>query len=218
MDAEKMKKITLTFDNGPDPVVTPQVLDVLSRHSIQSTFFVLGDKLRDRRALSVRAHAEGHWIGNHTFNHIVPLGMASEVSFSRSEISRTAELIGNLAHSRNFFRPFGGGGNLDKRLLNTEALQALQADKFTCVLWNAIPQDWAYPRTWVERAMQICRQQNETLMVLHDLPTGAMDRLDSFICQAKAEGFTFEQDFPEDCVPIECGVPQYSVDAILTTD
>lgn len=213
-----MKTITLTFDNGPDPVVTPQVLDVLSRHSIQSTFFVLGDKLRDRRAATVRAHAEGHWVGNHTFNHIVPLGMASEVSFSRSEILRTAALIDDLAHSRKFFRPFGGGGNLDKRLLNTEALEVLLAEKFTCVLWNAIPQDWAYPRNWVDRAMQLCRQQNETLMVLHDLPTGAMDRLDTFIRQAKDEGFTFEQDFPAACVPIECGVLRHPVDAILTTN
>ena len=213
-----MKTITLTFDNGPDPVVTPQVLDVLSRHSIQSTFFVLGDKLRDRRTATVRAHAEGHWIGNHTFNHIVPLGMASETSFSRSEIARTADLIGDLAHARNFFRPFGGGGNLDNRLLNAEALEVLLAKKFTCVLWNAIPQDWAYPKTWVDRAMQLCRQQNETLMVLHDLPTGAMDKLDSFIRQAKDEGFTFEQDFPGDYVPIERGVLQHSVDAILTTN
>lgn len=213
-----MKTITLTFDNGPDPIVTPQVLDVLAQHSIQSTFFVLGDKLRDRRALAVRAHAEGHWIGNHTFNHIVPLGLASEVLFAQSEIFRTAELIGDLAHARNFFRPFGGGGNLDKRLLNAEALKVLLADKFTCILWNAIPQDWAYPKTWVERAMQLCRQHDETLMVLHDLPTGAMDRLDLFIRQAKDEGFTFIQDFPKHCVPVERGVLQHSVDAIVTTD
>jgi hypothetical protein len=66
--------------------------------------------------------------------------------------------------------------------------------------------------------MQLCRQQNETLMVLHDLPTGAMDRLDTFIRQAKDEGFTFEQDFPAACVPIERGVLRHPVDAILTTN
>lgn len=213
-----MNTITLTFDNGPDPVVTPQVLDILSRHRIQTTFFVLGDKLRDRRAVAARAYSEGHWVGNHTFNHIVPLGLASEAFFSESEILRTAELIGDLAHARNFFRPFGGGGNLDGRLLNTEALDVLATQKFTCVLWNAVPQDWAYPRTWVERAIQICRQQDETLMVLHDLPTGAMDRLDRFICQAKDEGFTFKQEFPAACVPIERGVIQYPIDGIVTTN
>lgn len=46
-----MTTITTTFDNGPDPDVTPEVLDTLRRHDIKSTFFVLGDKLRDRRKL-----------------------------------------------------------------------------------------------------------------------------------------------------------------------
>jgi peptidoglycan/xylan/chitin deacetylase (PgdA/CDA1 family) len=52
-------RITFLFDNGPDPDVTPQVLDTLRRHDVKATFFVLGDKLRDRRALAARAHAEG---------------------------------------------------------------------------------------------------------------------------------------------------------------
>ena len=61
-------KVTLTFDNGPEPGVTDRVLEVLKSEGIAATFFVLGTKLADpaRRALTVRAHAEGHWIGNHT--------------------------------------------------------------------------------------------------------------------------------------------------------
>ena len=54
-----MPIITMSFDNGPDPGVTPRVLDTLRRHDIRSTFFVLGDKLRDRRGLVERARAEG---------------------------------------------------------------------------------------------------------------------------------------------------------------
>ncbi|HKU98762.1 MAG TPA: polysaccharide deacetylase family protein [Vineibacter sp.] len=63
-----MATITLTFDNGPEPDVTPGVLDTLARHGLTSTFFVIGEKLAmpGRRALSERAAAEGHWIGNHT--------------------------------------------------------------------------------------------------------------------------------------------------------
>jgi peptidoglycan/xylan/chitin deacetylase (PgdA/CDA1 family) len=104
-----MTIVTLSFDNGPDPDVTPHVLDTVRRHHIQSTFFVLGHKLRDHRKLAERAHAEGHWIGNHTYNHIVPLGSSIEEGFATSEIERTEQLIGDLAHARRFFRPFGGG-------------------------------------------------------------------------------------------------------------
>ena len=73
-----MSVITLSFDNGPDPEITPQVLDVLRRHGIKATFFVVGEKLRDRRKFAERAQAEGHRIGNHTFNHQVPLGLCAE--------------------------------------------------------------------------------------------------------------------------------------------
>ena len=74
-----MFDVTLTFDNGPEPSVTPRVLDVLARRGVRTTFFVIGNKLltRDARACTERAHAEGHWIGNHTWTHSRPLGSAT---------------------------------------------------------------------------------------------------------------------------------------------
>ena len=71
-----MFELTVTFDNGPEPSVTPEVRDVLARHGIASTFFVIGSKLQNplARACVERAHAEGHWIGNHTWTHTRPLG------------------------------------------------------------------------------------------------------------------------------------------------
>jgi peptidoglycan/xylan/chitin deacetylase (PgdA/CDA1 family) len=200
-----MTTITLSFDNGPDPEVTPLVLKTLRHHDIRSSFFVLGDKLRDRRRLSEMAHGEGHWIGNHTYNHIIPLGSSAEIGFAAAEIARTQDLIGNLAHERCFFRPNGGGGIIDHRLLNGEALLHLERGAFTCVLWNVIPKDWIYPQGWVERALGLCFSREHALIVLHDLPTGAMNRLNEFIQGAKERGAIFEQDFPENCIPIEQG-------------
>jgi peptidoglycan/xylan/chitin deacetylase (PgdA/CDA1 family) len=211
-----MTTITLSFDNGPDPDVTPLVLDTLHRHDLKATFFVLGDKLRDRRKHCERAHAEGHWIGNHTFNHLVPLGMSAEEGVAASEIRRTQEQVGDLAHPRRFFRPFGGGGLLDNRLLNREALDHLQRDAFTCVLWNAIPEDWVHPDGWVERALTLCLPQDHALVVLHDLPTGAMKHLDRFIGAARDRGATFAQDFPESCVPLEQGRIVRPIEPYLT--
>ena len=71
-----MKKITLTFDNGPERGVTEGVLDVLKKHGIKATLFVLGSKVAqpEGKALAERAVAEGHWVGNHTFTHTRPLG------------------------------------------------------------------------------------------------------------------------------------------------
>ena len=73
-------RITLSFDNGPEPDVTPAVLDVLRRRGLHATFFVLGHKLADPacHAIASRAHAEGHWIGNHTWSHARPLGECAD--------------------------------------------------------------------------------------------------------------------------------------------
>ncbi|HWA89848.1 MAG TPA: polysaccharide deacetylase family protein [Rhizomicrobium sp.] len=213
-----MTIITLTFDNGPDPEVTPQVLDTLRRHEVKATFFVVGDKMRDRRGLAERAHAEGHWIGNHTFNHQVPLGLTAEAGVAVSEIERTQRLIGNLAHPRRFFRPFGGGGMLDRRLLNREAARYLCDNGFTCVLWNVIPQDWAHPNDWVDRALRLSAQQPHAVIVLHDLSTGAMRHLDRFIAAAKDRGARFEQAFPDSCVLIESGRIVRPLDAYVAED
>jgi peptidoglycan-N-acetylglucosamine deacetylase len=150
-----MFELTLTFDNGPEPSVTPQVLDVLARHGIASTFFVIGNKLQTplARACAERAHAEGHWIGNHTWNHTRPLGEQPGEQAAQLEIGHTQAEIGSLSQSPPLFRPTGGGGNLDRRLLSPEAATMLQAGGYSCVLWNAVPRDWENPDGWVDTAL-----------------------------------------------------------------
>ena len=200
-------QVTLSFDNGPEPAVTPRVLDVLGSAGIKATFFVLGSKLADkkRRALAKRAHAEGHWIGNHTWSHEQPLGKLTDASRAVSEIVETQALIDELSHPDKLFRPFGGGGAIGPHLLSAAALDVLKKEKMTCVLWNAIPRDWEDPRGWAETALAQCLRQEWTLLVLHDLPTGAMGRLKIFIDRVLDHGGTFRQDFPKDCVPLSRG-------------
>jgi len=214
-----MKQITLSFDNGPDPEITPFVLDVLARHDVRASFFVIGDKLRDpaRRAVCERAHSEGHWIGNHTFHHLTPLGLGRHKGGSSFEIGRTQELLGDLAHDAKFFRPFGGGGNINADLLDEEAYAHLLEGGYTCVLWNLVPRDWEQPDLWPEIAFQKCAGLEHPLLVLHDLMTGAMDRLESFIVSAREGGMSFVQDFPDSCVPMRCGIVGQDMSAIVSS-
>jgi peptidoglycan/xylan/chitin deacetylase (PgdA/CDA1 family) len=211
-----MFDLTLTFDNGPDPDTTPAVLDSLARRSIRTTFFVVGQNLVAARSLTERAHAEGHWIGNHTWTHSGALGPRHEPDLAEAEIGRTQREIGALAHSRKFFRPQGGGGFLDGRLLNGPCVDYLTQGRFTCVLWNAIPRDWDDPEGWVERALDQCRAQKWTLMVLHDIPSGAMRHLDRFLDRVGEMGGCFRQEFPPDCMPIVEGVIVRPIDGYVT--
>jgi len=217
-----MRRITLSFDNGPDPDVTPLVLDVLHERGLRASFFVVGDKLQDhkRRAASERAHIEGHWIGNHTFHHVVPLGLNPDPDVAANEIGRTQSLIGKLAHDDRLFRPFGGGGAIGSHLLSRATLQHLIDGKYTCVLWNVVPGDWDDADGWVERALDQCAKTDWALVVLHDLPTGAMDHLEHFIDAASEGGGTFVQEFPPSCVPLVRGqivspVEAYVADAAV---
>ena len=194
------------------------MLDVLADAGIKATFFVLGSKLADkeRRALARRAHAEGHWIGNHTWSHAQPLGKVTDPARVFHEIMETESAIAELAHPDRLFRPFGGGGELGPHLLSQAAVDLLKKEKMTCVLWNAIPRDWEDPRGWAEVAMAQCLSQPWTLLVLHDLPTGAMGRLKIFIDRVLDHGGRFRQDFPPDCVPLVRGKLVSNIDAFVT--
>jgi peptidoglycan-N-acetylglucosamine deacetylase len=164
-----------------------------------------------RRALAARAHAEGHWIGNHTMEHAIPLGLLDDPAAARDEIVKTQALIGSLANPDRLFRPFGRGGALGPHLLSPSAVEVLREQGMTCVLWNAVPRDWDDPHGWVETALAQCRAQPWSVVVLHDLPTGAMDHLEAFIGCLRAEGARFRQDFPAELLPIRRGEPRASL-------
>jgi peptidoglycan-N-acetylglucosamine deacetylase len=199
--------VTLTFDNGPEPAATPRVLDELARADIKATFFVLGSKLADpeRRAIAKRAHAEGHWIGNHTWSHREPLGRVTDPARVLAEIIDTEAAIDELGHPDRLFRPFGGGGAIGQHLLSAGAVEVLRKERMTCVLWNALPRDWEDARGWAETAIAQCLSQPWSVLVLHDLPTGAMGRLRIFIDRVLDHGGRFRQDFPPQLVPIRRG-------------
>ena len=210
-----MFDLTLSFDNGPVPEVTPRVLDILRARSLRSPFFVLGRKLGDPtgRKLALKIRDDGHRIANHTFTHSVPLGQNPDPDVVETEIVATDRLLEEIGTPTRLFRPFGGGGNLDQRLLKRSVVDHLVAERYSCVLWNAIPRDWAHPEGWVDTALEQCRSQPWSLMVLHDLPTGAMDHLEAFLDRAEALGARFREDFPPDCVPILDGEIMRPLDA-----
>ena len=198
----RMKRVTLTFDNGPTPGITEHVLEILSARRIQTTFFIVGEKFArpGGRALASRAHSEGHWIGNHSLTHSVPLGEKPDVEYARQEIETTQNLIGELTHADKLFRPMGGGGFIGPHLLSRAALQLLQAGKYTCVLWSSVPGDWKDQDGWVDRCMSEIAGRDWTVVAIHDVENAALPRLPEFLDRADSLGVEFRQDFPDDVV------------------
>ncbi|WP_225728344.1 MULTISPECIES: polysaccharide deacetylase family protein [unclassified Nocardia] len=212
-------KVTLSFDNGPSPA-TPTVLDVLGDRGIQATFFAIGAELArpGAREIAERAVAEGHWIGNHTMTHSIQFGdYAATADLPTREIGTAQDVIGRLAHPDKLFRPYGRGGVLDRRLFSPGAVDYLCRHRYTCVLWNCVPHDWDRPDDWVERCLTDIASRSWSLIVLHDLPTGAMRHLPRFLDRLSILGVDIVQEFPESCVPIQRGRLHGSLDHLTGT-
>ena len=212
-----MARVSLTIDNGPDPQVTPRVLDVLEQRGVPATFFVLGSRLADakNRRLAECAHAERHWIGNHTFSHRLPFGVNQDPDAVEGEVVATERLIGDLARPSPLFRPFGAGGHLDERLLRPDLVEHLTAHAYTCVLWNAVPRDWEQPDAWVAVALEQVRALEEAVVVVHDVIPGNGAQIDRLIGSLRDEGHELVQEFAADCVPIERGKVVRPLDALI---
>jgi peptidoglycan/xylan/chitin deacetylase (PgdA/CDA1 family) len=197
-------KLTLSFDNGPFPDVTPGVLDALAEAGARATFFVCGKEARDpaRRPLLARIRAAGHRIGNHSESHRVELGASRDPDAPRREIEEAQAALGAFADPDKLFRPYGAGGVLGPRLLSPAAVRHLCDGGYTCVLWNSVPRDWEDPSGWPARALADVRAQPWTLLVLHDIPSGAMRALPSFLARARDEGVELAAELPPACVPI----------------
>jgi peptidoglycan/xylan/chitin deacetylase (PgdA/CDA1 family) len=201
-----MPQVTLTFDNGPDPNVTPYVLDCLERHEVKSTFFVIGSRVAEAaRAAAARDAAQaGHRIGNHTWSHTTPLGEL-DAAAALAEFERAEQALDWLDQPMRLFRPYGRGGKLGTHLLHPAVVEKLCTQAYTCVLWKFVSGDWRDPDGWMARALADCRASEWSLVVLHDIPSGAMLHLDEFIRILKQEGMELTQHYPPDCVPIANG-------------
>ncbi len=122
--------VALTFDDGPDPVFTPQILDVLAAHGARGSFFVLGDRAARYPELIRRMHAEGHTVGTHTQHHQVRFHFGSP-SFVKKEIEDAIAVVAAiLPASPSLFRPPQG--------LRTPLFASgwRRTQGLTCVTWS----------------------------------------------------------------------------------
>lgn len=153
-------KIALTFDDGPDPVHTPTVLDVLAREGVRATFFLIGSRAAAAPDLARRIADEGHDLGNHTWSHrgLWRCGPAA----TREEIEGGHRAIESAAgRAPRFFRPPWG-------LTNAAALGIARRLGTPCVFWSAQPEGRraVAPDEQVRRVAR--RARPGTIVDLHD--------------------------------------------------
>ncbi|GIF01777.1 polysaccharide deacetylase family protein [Paractinoplanes rishiriensis] len=187
------RTIALTFDDGPDPRWTPQILAVLRRHRAHGTFFVLGTQVTRNAALSRQIVAEGHEIGVHTFTH--PLVSALPIWLRTLEHSATQEAIayttGRLAL---LYRPpyssvIGALDNTDLATLRETGRQG-----YRTVLNDLDSEDWRRPGVETILRHSTPRDGSGAIVLMHDAGgdrsqiVAALDRL---IPRLQARGYRF---------------------------
>jgi peptidoglycan/xylan/chitin deacetylase (PgdA/CDA1 family) len=176
----RKRRILLTFDDGPDPVYTPRLLDELKQAGIKATFFVMGKKLETSfgRGLIERAAAEGHQIGNHTYSH-PRLTELSEDQI-REEILRTDELIGDVNNGVKILRPPYGAHN-------PLVSQVAQELGYKLVLWSVDSGDWnpIYQSNWVDYAMEQIASKEHSVVLAHDNQSTTVTKVGALIARIR---------------------------------
>ena len=131
---EKAKKIALTFDDGPHPVYTPQVLALMEKYKVTATFFCIGKNVEKYPALFQQIVAAGHSIGNHSFSHRLNLGFNSTKGWI-SELEKTDTVIETITGKKpTLFRPPYG-------VTTPHLAKAIEQTNHTVVGWSVRPFD-----------------------------------------------------------------------------
>ena len=177
---EDSKKIALTFDDGPHPYYTEQLLDGLKERGVVVTFFVTGEHAELHPDIIERMNEEGHLIGNHTYSHM-QLTTKNREEF-KEELIKTNEIIMGITGQEVIFvrPPYGSWDKSFEAELNMFP-----------VLWTVDPLDWSSSNAARITDKIVSRTEENDIILMHDYykssVTAALDAIDELL----EEGYTF---------------------------
>ncbi|HEY9667481.1 MAG TPA: polysaccharide deacetylase family protein [Coleofasciculaceae cyanobacterium] len=179
------KPIALTFDDGPWPNSTSQVLNILKKNNVKATFFVVGRQVKQYPQLTKRLVAEGHAIGNHSWSHQYHRYSPSAAAH---ELNSTTDLVHKITGVKtSLFRPPGG-------ILNNGLATYAQQKKYAVIMWSADSLDWRYRGTSALINSVLREAQPGAIVLLHDgggNRSKTVQALPQLIAQLKKRGYKF---------------------------
>ena len=155
MEEPSSKVVYLTFDDGPIPECTPQVLDILSQYGVKATFFMVGENAERYPELLNRVRQEGHEVGNHTYHHL------KGYQTSTATYLRDAYKANEILDTRRFRPPHG-------RMTYSQKMRLLE-DLHIIYLWDVLTHDYN-PNYSVEKMLRIVKRytRSGSIIVMHD--------------------------------------------------
>lgn len=176
--------IAIAFDDGPSPKLTPRLLDLLKEKGIKVTFFVIGENAAHAPEILAREAAEGHEIGNHTWDH----PQLTKLSDARvqEEVNKTSDLILKITGKKpTLLRPPYGAMNARLGRMIEEQ------DGLKIVFWSVDPLDWKRPGASVVSQRLIAGAKPGAIMLAHDIQPGTIEAMPATIDALLAKGYKF---------------------------
>lgn len=185
---DRRKLIALTFDDGPNPEYTQEVLAVLDKHQVKGTFFLMGQYVESYPEIAQEIVEKGHLIGNHSYDHPNYELLSDEEVLE--DFGKTQDIIEQATQIQpQLYRtPYGGGGARVVRLLEGS----------TSVIWNLDSEDWQSRDSETIFNKVMSEIQPKTLLLMHDSHDATAPALELIIPALKEEGYSFVE-------PLEIG-------------
>ncbi|RME18948.1 MAG: polysaccharide deacetylase family protein [Alphaproteobacteria bacterium] len=181
----RRRVVALTFDDGPHPVHTPQLLDMLKARRIRATFYVIGRNVARYPDIVKRMVDEGHEIGNHTWRHpfLSKLGKASVLR----ELDRTSEAIYKAVQRIpvTMRPPYGAMTRSQRQMV------AAERDMPT-ILWSVDPEDWRRPGSDVVARRILSGAAPGAIILSHDIHGPTIRAMPATLDGLRAQGFRFQ--------------------------
>lgn len=193
----KSPVLHLTFDDGPDEISTPQVLDLLNDLQVKATFFTVAEKAIAHPEIIKRILANGHTIGNHSLDHKYKAFFGG-LKAMKSWISRSEEKLSSITGTKTVgFRPPAG-------IRTPELARALAELNIPLVLWNCRFYDTVFKWTESKAKKSLIGTQSGSIILLHDRQSPQklplfLKTLRAYITSARQTGFEFAPLTRESC-------------------
>ena len=176
--------IAMTFDDGPSAKLTPQLLDILKARNMHVTFFVLGEMVKQHPEIVKRAIAEGHEVGNHSYDHPQLSKLSDEAV--RSQLDRTKELITAATGKPLIYMrpPYGALTKEQRRWIHDDL-------GYQIILWDVDPLDWKRPGPSVVEDRILQGTRSGSIILSHDIHPGTVEAMPDTFDKLLAKGFKF---------------------------